>query len=122
MTYLDFPFRFDDRGRTATADYEEYIRDLVEQVLFTSPGERVNRPTFGSGLRQLVFEPLSDELTATIQYLVQGALQEWLGDLIRVESVDVDRQDATLRVNVVYVIRRTEQRQVVEFAGGGAVS
>lgn len=117
---VDFPFRFDGRGRTATTTDEDHIRDLIEQVLFTAPGERVNRPTFGSGLMQLVFAPNSDELAAATQFLVQGALQQWLGDVIQVESVQVESQDATLRVTVQYMIRRNQQRQVAEFSRGGA--
>ena len=52
---LDFPYHFDSHGRTAAIDYDAHIRDLIEQVLFTAPGERVNRPDFGSGLLRLVF-------------------------------------------------------------------
>ncbi len=112
---IDFPYKFDHRGRTAEADYEDHIRDLIEQVLFTSPGERVNRPSFGSGLLQLVFAPNSEELAGTTQFLVQGALQEWLGDLIQVESVQVESEESTLRVSVQYLIRRSQIRQTAIF-------
>lgn len=112
---IDFPYHFDHRGRTAETDYEEHIRDMIEQVLFTTPGERVNRPTFGSGLLQLVFAPNSDELAGTTQFLVQGALQEWLGDLIQVETVAVDSEDSTLRVVVEYMIRRDQSQQTATF-------
>ena len=112
---IHFPFHFDERRRTAATAEDEHIRDLIEQVLFTAPGERVNRPTFGSGLMQLVFAPNSDELTAATQFLVQGALQQWLGDVIQVEAVQVESQDASLRVTVQYVIRLTQQRQIAEF-------
>jgi phage baseplate assembly protein W len=88
------------------------VRDLIEQVLFTSPGERVNRPAFGTGLRQLVFAPNGDELATATQFLVQGALQQWLGELIRVESVEVSSEDAALRVKVQYVSLRDQQRHV----------
>lgn len=118
MTYIDYPFHFDSRGRTAETDYADHIRDLVEQVLFTTPGERVNRPNFGSGLRQMVFAPASDELAAATQLLVQGALQEWLGNLIQVDTVQVIAVDASLRVQVEYTIRRTQGHQLVEFDGG----
>src|SRR5438132_5215553 len=102
-----FPYQFDARGRTAIRDdYDQHIRDLIEQVLFTTPGERVNRPTFGSGLMQLVFAPNSDALATATQQLVQGALQQWLGDLIQVEAVDVQNVDAELRVTVSYVVRK----------------
>jgi phage baseplate assembly protein W len=114
--HLDFPFHIDGRGRSAAVDDDGYIRDLIEQVLFTAPGERVNRPTFGSGLMQLVFAPNSAELAAATQFLVQGALQQWLGDLIQVEAVQVESEDATLRVTVQYVIRRQQRRLVAQFA------
>lgn len=116
---INFPFQFDTRGRTAAAGDEKHIRDLIEQVLFTSPGERVNRPTFGCGLMQLVFQPNSDELAATTQFLVQGALQQWLGDLIQADEVRVESEDSSLHVTIVYTIRRTGERKVAEFTRGG---
>ncbi len=119
---LDYPFQFDERGRTATTERNDHIRDLIEQVLFTSPGERVNRPTFGCGLLQLVFAPNSPELAAATQFLVQGALQQWLGDLIQVEAVEVLSEDSTLRVTVRYIVRRTQAREVAEFSHGGTAS
>jgi uncharacterized protein len=115
---VDFPYHFDSRGRTADADYDAHIRDLIEQVLFTSPGERVNRPEFGSGLLRLVFAPNSAELAATTQYLVQGSLQQFLGDLIQVDAVDVQTEDATLRVSVRYLVRRTQVVETAEFTRG----
>jgi phage baseplate assembly protein W len=119
-TNLRYPYQIDGRGRTREADEETWIRGLVEQVLFTAPGERVMRPDFGSGVRQLVFAPNSPELAATTQLLVQGALQQWLGDLIVVEGVEVETVESTLTVTVRYVIRRTESRQVETFVQGGA--
>ena len=116
---IDYPFHFDGRGRTAQTGTEDHIRDMIEQVLFTSPGERVNRPTFGSGVMQLLFAPNSDALASATQLTVQGALQQWLGDLILVESVDVENDDATLRVHVQYVVRRTQERKATEFVRGG---
>ncbi len=116
---LDYPFGFDGRGLTARAGPEDHVRDLIEQVLFTSPGERVNRPTFGSGVMQLLFAPNNDALAAATQLTIQGALQQWLGNRILVESVSVENEDAALRVLVQYVIRQTQQRQVAEFVRGG---
>src|SRR6266571_5794116 len=104
---LDFPFHFDDRGHTAEVANDGHIRDLIEQVLFTAPGERVNRPTFGSGLMRLVFAPNSDELATATQFLVQGSLQQWLGDLIEVNDVQVVSQESILLVRVQYTVRRT---------------
>ncbi|MGP1372611.1 MAG: GPW/gp25 family protein [Almyronema sp.] len=115
MLHTDFPLHIDRQGRLGRTDEANHIRDLIEQVLFTAPGERVNRPDFGSGLLQLVFAPNSDTLTAATQVSVQGALQQWLGNLIQVEAVSVDHTDSTLRVSVRYWIRRTQQPQVAQF-------
>lgn len=112
---IDFPYHFDPRGRTATTDENDHIRDMIEQVLFTSPGERVNRPTFGCGLMQLVFQPNSDELAAATQMLVQGALQQHLGDRIQVEEVVVENRDDTLHVTVRYMVFKTMERHGAEF-------
>ena len=104
MSHLDFPYRFDGRGRTATTDAANHIRDLIEQVLFTSPGERVMRPDFGSGLMAHgVRAEQFTALAATTQMLVQGALQQHLGHLIAVQSVEVEAVDSTFGVSVRYV-------------------
>ncbi len=113
---ISFPFRIDSRGRTASSNAERHIRDLIEQVLFTVPGERVNRPDFGCGLMQIVFAPNSSELGSATRFLVQGQLQQWLGDLIQVEAVNVESLDSTLTVTVQYIIRRTLQQQVAQFS------
>lgn len=116
---VDYPLHFDSRGRTAETSGDEHIRDMIEQILFTSPGERVNRPTFGSGVMQLIFAPNSDALAAATQMTVQGALQQWLGELILVEAVDVQNEDSTLQVTVQYVVRRSQQRRTAQFNRGG---
>lgn len=113
--HIDYPFHFDPRGRTATTTDDDYIRDLIELVLFTSPGERVNNPTFGSGLMQLVFSPNSEAVAAATQLAVQGALQQWLGSLIQAEAVVVSRGDAALVVQVRYTVRSTRQSQTATF-------
>lgn len=115
---IDYPYRLDRQGRTATTGEDEHVRNLIEQVLFTSPGERVNRPTFGSGLLQLMFAPNSDALDAAAQLAVQGALQQWLGDRILVEGVGVEAQDSALAVVVRYQLRRTGERRVAQFRRG----
>jgi phage baseplate assembly protein W len=117
---LDYPYHFDHRGRTAATSDADHIRDLIEQVLFTTPGERVNRPGFGSGVMQLVFAPNSDELAATTQFLIQGALQQWLGDWIVVERIEVANVDSTLRISIQYLNRRTQERAAAEFERTGA--
>lgn len=116
---LHFPYQFDGRGRSREDDEATWIRGLVEQVLFTTPGERVMRPEFGSGLHELVFAPNSPELAATVQFLVQGALQQWLSDLIQVEQVEVRSVEASLAVTVAYTILRSQSRQQEQFELGG---
>ena len=118
---LDFPFHVDrSHGRTAETGEDEHIRDLIEQVLFTSPGERVNRPDFGSGLLQLVFAPNSPELAAALQFTVQAALQRWLGDVIHVQALEVLSYDSTLRVTLQYVVLRSGETRVDTFERSGA--
>ena len=104
---LDFPFHFDARGRTATTGEDDHIRDMIEMVLFTNPGERVNRPDFGSGLLQLVFAANNPEVAAALQFTVQAALDRWLGDLIEVRNLEVESDEARLVVDLSYVVRRT---------------
>jgi phage baseplate assembly protein W len=106
---IDYPFHFDESGRTAVTDSDDHIRDMIEQFLLTSPGERVNRPDFGSGLLQMVFAPNSSELTEALQFTIQAGLQQWLGDLVEVKKLEVVSKDAELRIGVQYVVRRTQQ-------------
>lgn len=112
---IDFPYHFDDRGRTATTDGNDHIRDMIEQFLFTNAGERVNRPEFGSGLLQMIFAPNSPELASTLQFTVQAGLQQWLGDLIEVKALDVVSDDASLRVDISYTVRRTQETRTTSF-------
>jgi uncharacterized protein len=105
----------DGRGRTAETDEDDHIRDLIYQVLFTNPGERVNRPDFGCGIGQLVFMPNSDALAAATQFLVQGALTRWLDTVVAVERVDVVPQDNKLTVKVVFVKRSTGESRDLSF-------
>lgn len=113
--HIAFPYRIDERGLTAGATHAEHIRHLIEQLLFTSPGERVNRPEFGTGLMQLVFGPNSDELATATQFLVQGSLQRWLGDFIQIEAVDVESEDSLLKIAVQYRLRSNQELQSAEF-------
>ena len=113
---IDFPFHIDGRGLTAATDDQDHIRDMIEQLLFTNPGERVNRPDFGSGLLQLVFEPNSTELAAALQFTLQASLQQVLGDRIQLHAVQVDTLDSTLQVTVQYVIRTDQQVQTAQFS------
>lgn len=109
--YLDSPFSFDERGRTTVTDADDHIRDMIYLVLFTSPGERVNRPEFGCGVKQLVFAPLSDALAAVTEQLIHGALIRWLDPVISLEKVEAKAHEATLEIKVSYVRRETGERR-----------
>lgn len=112
---IDFPFDFDQRGRTATTGDDDHIRDLIEQLLFTNPGERVNRPDFGSGLLQLIFAPNSPELAAALQFTTQAAIQRYLADLIDLQSLEVTSEDSKLSAVVKYVVKRTGDSRTENF-------
>jgi phage baseplate assembly protein W len=116
---INFPYQFDGRGRTLDP-LGNYVLQLVEQVLFTSPGERVNMPDFGSGLLQLPFAPNSMEMAAATQFAVQGALQKWLSAYVKIVSVSVSSQDETLSVTVQYTPLGSDVTQVQTFVSGGA--
>ena len=116
MQQINYPFYIDNRGRVANAEYNQHVRQMIEQVLFTFPGERVNRPDFGTGLQQLIFQPNSGELGAVTQFLVQGALEQWLGDVIELEAVDVENEESQLIVTVQYIVKRTQERQLEAFS------
>ncbi len=111
--FLDFPFRIGGEGGVALTDADDHVRDLIEQVLFTNPGERVNLPEFGCGLRNLVFAGNNEVLRATVQFIVSQNLNRWLSNLLSVEQVNVQNQDDTLLIDVVYSLKRTLQRQQV---------
>jgi uncharacterized protein len=117
---LAFPLHFDAQGRTAGAGRDDHVRQMIEQLLFTSPGERVNRPDFGSGILQLVFAPNSPELAAALQFTIQAALQQWLGDVIEVKRLDVESEDSTLRVELDYVVLASGEQTSATFVSGAA--
>ena len=112
---IDFPFHFGGDGRTAEAGEDDHIREMIEQVLFTNHGERVNRPDFGSGLLQMVFTPNSPEVAAALQFSLQADLQRWLGDLIELHSLEVTSVDSSLLIVIQYLVRRTNERQTAQF-------
>ena len=113
---IDYPFAFDHLGGTATTSDDDHVRDMIEQLLFTNLGERVNRPDFGCGLLQLVFAPNSPELATALQFTAQAALQRFLGDVIEVNALEASTEDSTLRVLVQYSVRRTGERRIATFA------
>jgi phage baseplate assembly protein W len=117
---IAFPLALDARGRIAEADEDAHVLQMIEQLLFTSPGERVNRLDFGSGLLQLVFAPNSNELAAALQFSMQAALQQWLSDVIEMRTLEVTVDDAILRVDLRYLVRRTGVERAATLTRGGA--
>jgi phage baseplate assembly protein W len=110
-----FPYGIDATGQTATADSDAHIRQLIEQVLFTAPQERVNRPTFGSGLLNLLFAPNSNEVASATQFLVQGALQQVLADRVTVDMVTATSDEGSITVVVRYTIKPSGIKSSAEF-------
>jgi hypothetical protein len=115
---LNFAYQFDGRGRTQEASPQDYVTQLVEQVLFTSPGERVNMPDFGSGVLQLAFAPNSMQIAAATQFAVQAALQKWLSSYVTVQSVVASAEEAVLTVTVTYALRNSDITQVQTYTFG----
>lgn len=104
---VDFPLHFDTLGRTATCDTAQHVREMLEQLLFTGPGERVNRPEFGSGLLQLVFAPNSVSVAAALQFTTRAAIEQWLGDVLDLQAIEVTADGEVLRISIRYALRRT---------------
>jgi Bacteriophage baseplate protein W len=111
---FDYPFHFDSRGRTASTPTDDHVRDMLEQLLFTNAGERVNRPDFGSGIQQLIFGPTSPELAAALQYTLKAAVQRWMSDIIELQALEVVSEDSTLSIFIQYLVRRTNEQQVAQ--------
>jgi phage baseplate assembly protein W len=104
MSWLAYPFRT-ALGRSATVEDEGHVRDMLELVLFTAPGERLHRPDFGCGLGQLIFQGNSPELAMTVEMTVRAAVQRWLGDQLSIEALAVTAEDATLTIDLSYRLR-----------------
>src|SRR5664279_870704 len=108
---IAYPYAFDGRGRTATANYGDHVRQMIEQLLLTNPGERVNRPEFGGGLLQLVFAAGGPERAAAVELALSAAVATWLGDVIDLQALSVTSSEATLLVQLDYMVRPTGERR-----------
>ncbi|HJZ65004.1 MAG TPA: GPW/gp25 family protein [Candidatus Acidoferrum sp.] len=115
MRSIDYPFHFDPQGRAADTTAADHIRDMIEQILMTGPGDRVNRPDFGAGLGRMIFEPTSPEVAAALQFTIRGSLQRWLGDVIDAQTVEVTSRESTLQVSIKYVVRLTGETRTDTF-------
>lgn len=117
--HLDVPFAVAGAGRIATTNDDDHVRDMIFEVLFTNPGERVNRPDFGCGLKALVFAPAGQAIAAATQVLVKGSLQKWLALEIEVDAVDVQAIENEIVVSVAYRRRSDGQTRVEQFGSTG---
>jgi phage baseplate assembly protein W len=113
--YLSFPFGLSASGGVNTDDLDSTIRGRIEQVLFTSPGERVMLPEFGCGARDLVFQGNNEVLAAATEFTIAKALQTTLGRLVMINGVNVSNEEETLRVEVIYTKNRDLERERVVF-------
>ena len=102
-----YPFAVDP-GLGALAQetsYDQYVEQLIKQVLFTNPGERINRPDFGCGLRRLVFAPNNEALASLTKVMIVQSLQKWLDDMIEVQDVKVKSEQEVLEVKILYRLK-----------------
>ena len=115
MLNIGAPFHIDGRGRTALTDDPRHLLEMLELLLFTSPGERVNRPEFGGGIRGLLFAGNSPELAAALRFRLQANLQRWLGDRMEIVELLTEADDAVLRVNLRYRLHGNPREQTAQF-------
>lgn len=115
FTSLRYPLSVDaGLGRLAEEpDYAEHVEQLIRQVLFTSPGDRVNRPEFGCGVRRMVFAPNSRESASLAQATVYQSLTRWLGGLIELQRVEVAAREELLEISIVYLLRARQERRLL---------
>src|SRR5689334_10624656 len=114
--FLDFPYAVGGGGTPRTTTADDHLRDLIVQVLFTNPGERVNVPDFGVGVQRLVFVPNNETLRTSAQFLITTSLQRWLGDRITIEQVGVASDagvEHVVTIEIAYTVKATQQSQSV---------
>jgi phage baseplate assembly protein W len=109
---IRYPFTIDEGFGTLAEEtgYAAHVEQMIKQVLFTNPGERVNRPDFGCGISRMVFAPNSDESANLTKVIINQALDKWLGTLIEVIDVDAAARNETLEIKIVYLLRARQER------------
>jgi phage baseplate assembly protein W len=100
------------RGRIAEEEnYAAHIEQMMFQVLFTAPGERINRPDFGCGVKRLVFAPNSEVSAALAQVSIFQALTRWLGTVITVNDVKARAIEERLEITIAYTLKARGERR-----------
>ena len=113
---VGFPFKVNSYGRIADPDYDLHVQQMIELVLFTAPGERVNRPEFGCGLLKLIYGPDTQNMASAVEFLVKTSLHRWMSDVISVTKVEVEaREDGALKVSLTYLLLRDHEIRVAVF-------
>ncbi len=115
--FLDYPYSVGTGGTPTLTGADDHLRDLILQILFTIPGERVNLPEFGVGVQRLLFAPNSDALRASTQMLITTGLRRWLGDRIDVTQVTVTSEpgeEQTVTIEIFYTLLVTQERQSLQ--------
>ena len=115
-TYLKFPFAVNDKG-PRTSSRSEHVREQIEQVLFTNPGERVFRPEFGVGVRRLIFEPNDAALRKTTLKRLNASLAEALYGEVdpRTLEIEVRQEDEFLVIHIAYVLAAINRQEAYTF-------
>ena len=110
---IRYPFAVDEgmNSWAEEADYNRHILQLIRQVLLTSPGERINRPTFGCEIRRMLFSPNSEAAASLAQVSIYQALEKWLGSVIQVDNVKVKPLGEKLEIRVVFVVKARQERR-----------
>jgi uncharacterized protein len=109
-SYLDFPFGIGEDRRIRTTDNSDHIKDEILTILLTSPGERVNQPEFGCGLKERIFSPNDEILSTLVDLKISQALDRWLGDKIVTDEINVQSIDERLMIEIVYTVKETSEQ------------
>lgn len=109
---IEYPFGIDQGLGTLLEqnDYSTHVREMMIQILFTNPGERINRPDFGCGLRRMVFAPNSIANASLLKVLINQSMDKWLSALITVTDVEAEANNETLNVSIAYILKARQQK------------
>jgi hypothetical protein len=112
---LFVPFQIGELGAPRAAGRVTAVRQMIEQLLFTLPGERVNRQDFGCGVQRLVFTGASEETAVATEYVIRVGLSRFLADVLTVDAVRVTVQDVTLVIDILYTLVETGEELAETF-------
>ena len=109
-------FDIGTHGRIGLPESEsDHIRDMMVSLLLTSKGERVNMPQFGCGLRELLFLGNNSRIAALVKITVSGSIENYLGDFVIVDDVDVQHRDELLLIKIDYTVKHSMEKEQLSF-------